>query len=115
MEQTQRPKKAKRIRGNAKMGMMNAQGQAESYNAVTEELISERRLWTAVIVNAVEDWRTGSLRARREAQEFLFDNDKDFELVCSAAGLDWQDFRARLLRIGRKVEMKGPFRLPLAA
>jgi hypothetical protein len=97
------------------MGMMNAQGQAESYNAVTEELISERRLWTAVIVNAVEDWRTGNLRARREAQDFLFNKDQDFELVCSAAGLDWQDFRARLLRIGRKVEMVGPFRLPLAA
>jgi hypothetical protein len=93
----------------------NAQGQTESYNAVTEEFISERRLWTAVIVNAVEDWRTGSLRARREAQHFLFNNDTDFELVCSAAGLDWQDFRARLLRIGRKVEMEGPFRLPLAA
>jgi hypothetical protein len=57
------------------MGMMNEQGQAESYNAVTEELISERRLLTAVIVNAVEDWRSGSLRARREAQDFLFDND----------------------------------------
>jgi hypothetical protein len=97
------------------MGMMNAQGQAESYNAVTEELISERRLWTAVIVHAVEDWRTGTLRARREAQEFLFENDKDFGLVCSAAGLDWQDFRARLLRIGRKVEMEGPLKLPLAA
>jgi hypothetical protein len=45
----------------------------------------------------------------------LFNNDTDLELVCSAAGLDWQDFRARLLRIGRKVEMEGPFRLPLAA
>jgi hypothetical protein len=97
------------------MGMMNAQGQAESYNAVTEELISERRLWTAVIVNAVEDWRTGSLRARREAQDFLFDNDQDFELVCSAAGLDWQDFRVRLMRVGRKVEMEGPIRLALVA
>src|ERR1700728_973751 len=97
------------------MGMMNAQGQAESYNAVTEELICERRLWTAVIVHAAEDWRTGSLRAGREAQEFLFENDMDFEMVCSAAGLDWQDFRARLLRIGRKVEMEGPFLLSLAA
>ena len=97
------------------MSMMNAQGQAESYNAVTEELIAERRLWTAVIVNAVEDWRNGSLRARREAQDFLFNKDRDFEMVCSAAGLDWQDFRARLLRIGRQVEMAGPLSLPLAA
>jgi hypothetical protein len=105
----------KRIREQEEMGMMNAQGQAESYNVVTEELISERRLWTAVVVKAVEDWRTGTLRARREAQDFLFENDKDLELVCSAAGLDWQGFRARLLRIGSKVKIEGPLALPLAA
>ena len=26
---------------------------------VTEDCISERRLWTAVVVTAVEDWRNG--------------------------------------------------------
>lgn len=41
-------------------------------NQVTEDVISERRLWTAVIVNAIEDWRNGTLRAQREAQAFLF-------------------------------------------
>jgi hypothetical protein len=45
-------------------------------------------LWTAVIVMAVEDWRNGSLRARREAQSFLFEDNADFQAVCASAGLD---------------------------
>jgi hypothetical protein len=45
---------------------------------VTEDCISERRLWTAVVAMAVEDWRNGSLRARREAQSFLLDDNADF-------------------------------------
>jgi|ERR1700722_14783262 hypothetical protein len=89
--------------------------QASSYHAATEDVISERRLWTAVIVNAVEDWRNGTLRARREAQDFLFNSDKDFEMVCTAAGLNWQNFRLKLTKIGRKVEMEGTLRFPLAA
>jgi len=92
-----------------------AQGNVDMHNNVTEELISARRLWTAVILNAVEDWRNGTLRARREAQEFLFDNDEDFTMVCTAAGLDSFDFRARLLKIGHRVEMHTPFKLNFAA
>src|ERR1700678_4314937 len=75
-------------------------------NTVTEELISARRLRTAVVVHAVEDWRGGTLRARREAQDFLFHDDRDFETVCSAAGLDGGDFRADLPRSARKSERK---------
>jgi hypothetical protein len=88
---------------------------AVSDNAITEDLIGENRLWTAVIVKAVEDWRTGSLRARREAQKFLFEDHRDFNDVCASAGLEPSRFRAQLLRIGRKIEMRGPFRNPLAA
>jgi hypothetical protein len=84
-------------------------------NAVTEDLIGENRLWTAVIVKAVEDWRTGSLRARREAQKFLFEDHRDFNDVCASAGLEPSSLRSQLLRIGRKIEMKGSFRNPLAA
>jgi hypothetical protein len=91
---------------------MTAQGHADSCNTVTEELISERRLWTAVLVNAVEDWRSGTLRARREAQEFLFDSDKDFEMVSSAAGLDWNNFRVPILKIGRQTQMEGLLNFP---
>jgi hypothetical protein len=84
-------------------------------NAITEDLIGENRLWTAVIVKAVEDWRTGSLRARREAQKFLFEDHRDFNDVCASAGLEPSSLRAQLLRIGRKIEMQGSFHSPLAA
>jgi hypothetical protein len=97
------------------MGQINAQIYADTQNTATEDLISERRPWTAVLVQAVEDWRNGSLRARREDQDFLFHNDRDFEMVCSGAGLDWSDFRTRLLHIGRKVEMEGPIQFKMAA
>jgi hypothetical protein len=80
----------------------------ESQNTVTEDLIAERRLWTAVVVSAVEEWRTGSLRARREAQQFLFENHQDFELVCAGAGLDPGDMRLRLKKIGRMIDLNGP-------
>ena len=96
------------------MGTMTAQLSSEMHNTVTEELISARRLWTAVLLNAVEDWRTGPLRARREAQEFLFDSGEDFEMVCTAAGLDSKDFRVRLLKIGRMVEARAPFSVSFA-
>ena len=86
----------------------------ELQNSVTEETISERRLWTAVIVNAVEDWRGGTLRARREAQDFLFNSDQDFEMVCAGAGLNPAGFRAKLLRLGCLVRLEGPFTLRLA-
>jgi hypothetical protein len=94
---------------------MEGHGNIASQNTVTEELISERRLWTAVIVVAVEDWRAGTLRARRAAQQFLFEDDGDFEQVCAGAGLDPQSFRAKLLKIGRRIEMQGPLAHPLAA
>lgn len=82
---------------------------------ITEECIAERRLWLAVITLAVEDWRSGTLRARRAAQKFLFEDHDDFERVCSGAGLDPASLRSKLMRIGRKIEMEGPCATPLAA
>jgi hypothetical protein len=82
---------------------------------VSEDCISERRLWTAVIVTAVEDWRSGTLRARREAQSFLFEDKADFETVCAGAGLDPVTMRARLLKVGQRVQMHGPYLHPIAA
>ena len=82
---------------------------------VTEDAISERKLWTAVIKMAVEDWRFGTLRAKREAQTFLFVNDHDFAEVCASAGLEPSSLRAQLLRIGKRIEMEGPYRNPIAA
>ena len=86
-----------------------------SQNDMTEESILERRLWTAVIVKAVEDWQTGTLRARREAQKFLFEDEADFVEVCGLAGLDPHSFRVKLLKVGRRIEMQGPWTDSIAA
>ena len=91
------------------------QVRASQENQVTEDLIGENRLWTAVIVNAVDDWRYGTLRARREAQTFLFEDHADFENVCSRAGLDAESFRGKLLKIGRRIEMEGALTLGQAS
>jgi hypothetical protein len=77
-------------------------------NEISEGYISERRLWPAVLVMAVEDWRNGSLRAKRAAQVFLFEDDRDFEEVCAGAGLDPATFRSKLLKVGKRVAMDGP-------
>ncbi|HXX45175.1 MAG TPA: hypothetical protein VEJ38_10620 [Candidatus Acidoferrales bacterium] len=82
---------------------------------LTEGCIAERRLWLAVVTLAVEDWRSGTLRARREAQKFIFDDYADFESVCSRAGLDPESLRSKLSKIGRKVELTGPWSHPIAA
>lgn len=97
------------------MEKMTAQVYVNDQNTVTEGLISERRLWMAVLVNAIDDWRTGTMRARREAQDFLFNNDADLDMVCSGAGLDWSDFRMRLAKVGTLVAMESGMRPLLAA
>jgi len=88
---------------------------AEMQNAVTEDFIGENRLWTAVLVKAVEDWRFGTMRCRREAQQFLFESEQDFHMVCANAGLDPSSLRARLLQIGKKLDPHVRFVHPLAA
>lgn len=79
------------------------------------ELIAERRLWTAVLVYAVQDWLSGRLRDQREAQKFLFEENNDFSEVCACAGIDPSNFRSKLLRVGRRVEPHGPAPQPAAA
>ena len=97
------------------MGKSGEQYQVDTENTITEDLIGERRLWTAVVISAVEDWRNGSLRIQRKAQEFLFDNDADFQTVCGRAGLEPGSFRARLRKIGKLVEMKSEIPPGIAA
>lgn len=94
---------------------MGAQAKTNSFDAVTEESIGEHRLWTAVIAKAVEDWRFGPLRARREAQEFLFEDESDFSRVCESAGLDPDSLRSKLLKIGKRLDPQVRFVHPLAA
>lgn len=94
--------------------MMTGAARRES-NEISEGFIAERRLWTAVLVMAVEDWQSGSLRAKRAAQEFLFENDTDFDQVCAGAELDPTTMRAKLLKIGKRVAMHGPLTHAIAA
>ena len=86
-----------------------------SEQEVTEASIGERRLWTAVLIQAVRDWRNGTLRARRDAQHFLFEDDAEFDRVCAGAGLEPGSLRSKLLKIGRKIHTEGPSPKPLAA
>lgn len=82
---------------------------------VTEDSIAERLLWLAVITLAVEEWRSGALRRRREAQQFLFEDGADFEMVCASAGLDPANLRSNLLKIGRRILTRGSIDAQLAA
>lgn len=93
----------------------NGLGRSSSSEAITEEFIAERRLWMAVVANAVEEWKSGPLRSRRAAQHFLFESDEDFQRACAGAGLDAGNLRSKLLKIGKKIEMNGPLVRPLAA
>lgn len=59
----------------------------------------EKRLWQAVILTTVQEWISGPLRFKRQAEEYLFNDDKDFPLVCQSAGMDVQRLRAQLTRL----------------
>lgn len=60
--------------------------------------IGEQRVWTAVLLQAVEDLQSMNIRLRRGAEQFLFQNRNDFDFVCSGAGISANTFRSRLKR-----------------
>src|SRR5580704_776064 len=43
---------------------------------------AEEKLWRAVIARTLEEWVRGPLRYSRKAEEFLFDDNRDFLAVC---------------------------------
>jgi hypothetical protein len=66
----------------------------------TETLeVPEQRLWRAVLANALQEWIHGPLRKKREAEQFLFQDNDDYRAVCSSAGIDPAHLRHRLLKI----------------
>lgn len=65
----------------------------------TEQPIGEQRLWVAVLSQAIQDWQGDRLRSKRDAEQFLFQDQKDFQLVCARAGIDPISFRSQLLRL----------------
>jgi hypothetical protein len=79
---------------------------------VQSELVAEQRLWTAVIARSVEEWVSGPLRSQREAETYLFSDQKDFPKVCRAAGMNPEALRTKLEKL--KKSGAGPAKLTLA-
>ncbi len=63
------------------------------------ESAPEQRLWRAVLANTVQEWIHGPLRKKREAEQFLFQDNDDYQMVCCSAGIDPAHFRNRLEKI----------------
>jgi len=60
---------------------------------------AEQKLWRAVIATTVEEWVSGPLRRKREAEQFLFSDNQDFQTVCFSAGINPANLRGRLEKI----------------
>jgi hypothetical protein len=60
---------------------------------------SQRRLWTAVLLQAIEDWTSTNLRRQREAEKFLFQSKDDFARVCRGAALEPSTILSKLQRL----------------
>ena len=74
---------------------------------------AEERLWRAVITKTLEEWMCGPLSFSRKAEQFLFEDKKDFKAVCSSAGMDPERLRKRLQTIrARGIQKESiPFRV----
>ena len=75
----------------------------------------ERRLWTAVLLQAVIDWQSHNVRAHREAEMFLLKRPVDLEAVCHRAGLNPDAFQSKLRRLRRTKPLAGLPGMVLAA
>jgi hypothetical protein len=60
---------------------------------------SETRLWRGVIARTIQDWLSASLRGKREAEQYLFENSADLSLVCESAGINVEHMRTCLNRV----------------
>jgi len=58
----------------------------------------ETRLWQAVLVTTIQEWVSGTLRSQREAEQYLFQDQRDFRMVCQSAGFDADRLRSKLNR-----------------
>lgn len=74
---------------------------------------AEERLWRAVITKTLEEWMCGPLSFSRKAEQFLFNDNHDFNAVCSSAGMDPERLRKRLKTIrARGIQKENiPFRV----
>jgi len=75
------------------------------------ETLAEARLWQAVILSTIQDWISGPLRVKREAESYLFAEGTDFALVCQSAGMDMSRLRTRLTEL-RTRQVSRSFPIP---
>ena len=80
---------------------------------IADKGTAEERLWRAVITKTLEEWMCGPLSFSRKAEQFLFEDKKDFKAVCSSAGMDPERLRKRLNTIrARGIQKESiPFRV----
>lgn len=81
--------------------------------------LPERKLWIAVLLQAVQDWRSANLRRQREADNFFFGGRTEFVAVCARAGIDAGSLRPKLERIRpiipKPLERAPVFKWPLVS
>jgi hypothetical protein len=75
------------------------QDAANNANENHQEDFIERRLWAAVLLQALGDWNSSNARHRKEAETFFFERPEDFARVCRGAGLAPNSVLARLRRM----------------
>ena len=69
-----------------------------------EQLTTEKRMWRVVIARTIQDWLSKPLRAKREAERYLFENSADLSWVCESAGIRVEQLRLCLNRVrGRRL------------
>lgn len=76
---------------------------------------SERRLWAAVLLQAVEDWNSSNMRLRKEAEKFFFEMPEDFARVCRGAGMSPSGVLARIKFMKEKMPQRPAYRFLHAA
>jgi hypothetical protein len=77
----------------------------EMASATKQDLTAVTLLWRGVIARAIQDWLSKSLRPKREAERYLFENSADLSLVCSSAGITVLKLRTCLNKVrGRRLE-----------
>ncbi|HXP81948.1 MAG TPA: hypothetical protein VN976_18760 [Verrucomicrobiae bacterium] len=92
---------ANEIAGNrrAKRGEQGGNMSVTMLQSREVEESAEQKLWRAVIATTVEEWVSGPLRRKREAEQFLFSDNQDFQTVCFSAGINPENLRGRLEKI----------------
>lgn len=84
------------------------------HNAEVEES-AVQKMWRAVISSTVEEWVNGPLRRKREAEQYLFSDSKDYRTVCYSAGINPENLRNRLEKARSVQTAKAQISVPCAA